>query len=78
MSFFRKLGFVPSHPSPREADLLEAIEARLSGLPSARAELVAAFGGLLARVANVDDGISGDELARMEDMLVSHDELSIE
>jgi len=78
MSFLQKLGFVPSPSSSGEAGLLEAIEGRLSGLEPRRAQLVAAFGGLLARVANVDNGISGDELARMEDLLASHAALSIE
>jgi uncharacterized tellurite resistance protein B-like protein len=78
MSLLRTLGFAPSASLPEDSSLLEAIERRLSGLEPARAQLVAAFGGLLARVANVDEEISGDELACMEDLLVSHAGLTVE
>jgi uncharacterized tellurite resistance protein B-like protein len=77
MSFLQKLGFAPS-PSSEDPGLLEAIEGRLSALEPRRAQLVAAFGGLLARVAYADDDISPGELARMEELLVWQAKLSVE
>ncbi|MEA2624727.1 MAG: hypothetical protein QOD06_772 [Candidatus Binatota bacterium] len=78
MSLLRRLGFVPVHSPREEVDLLGAIEARLANVEPRRAELVAAFGGLLAQVAHVDGEISGAEVARMEDLLAAHGGLAVE
>ena len=78
MSLLRRLGFTPSPSLREDPGLLDAIERQLSEFAPARAQLVAAFGGLLARVAYADGEISGDELARMEDLLVSQTELAVE
>src|ERR1051325_11931899 len=78
MSLLRTLGFAPAPARPEDSELIDAIEARLSRLDPARAHLVAAFGGLLARLAYADDEISVAELACMEDLLVSHAGLSVD
>lgn len=67
MSILQRLGLGSSNQERPE--LLEAIEEQLSRLEPARAELIAAFAGLLARVAYADDEISEPEVLRMERLI---------
>jgi uncharacterized tellurite resistance protein B-like protein len=52
--------------------LLAAIKDRLARLPAKRAELVAAFAGLLVRVANADDDISDAERRVLRELVAAH------
>jgi uncharacterized tellurite resistance protein B-like protein len=63
MSLLRHLGFGPRHADATTPPngLSAAVRERLAHLPPARAELAAAFAGLLIRVADADDGISAAE-----------------
>ena len=77
MSILQKLGLV-ARTDRRAPDLLDAIEERLRRLDPSRAALVAAFAGLLSRVAFADGEISAAELDRIETLIVSHVGLSTE
>jgi uncharacterized tellurite resistance protein B-like protein len=68
MSWLERLGFARPE-GPREEGILEAIERGLPALPDDRRRLVAAFAGLLVRVAYADDEISEPEAARVESHL---------
>ena len=71
MSLLARLGLGRSDPSP-SPDLLAAIKARLSRLPAERAELVAAFAGLLVRVADADDDISDAERRVLRELIAAN------
>src|SRR5256885_17262397 len=72
MSLLATLGFAPATKSPEAQGLVEALEASLGNLEPRRARLVAAFAGLLVRVAYADDEISVAELGRIEDLIADH------
>jgi uncharacterized tellurite resistance protein B-like protein len=55
---------------------LATIRAHLEALPEKRAEFVAAFAGLLVRVAHADDDISAAERSRLHDLIAAHAGLS--
>lgn len=78
MSILRRLGLVASEVAPKEATVLEALEVRLSALGAKRAEFVAAFAGLLARVAFADAEISEAEVGSMERLITGHGGLTVE
>lgn len=67
MSLLKLLGWADAEPQPER--LAAAIQARLTNLTPARAELVAAFAGLLVRVAYVDRSVSEAERAVLAPLL---------
>jgi uncharacterized tellurite resistance protein B-like protein len=71
-SILKKLGFVRVEPPPENRALLQAIENRLSALGAGRAELVAVFAALLARVAYADQEISDKEASTVSAVLREH------
>lgn len=75
-SLLRRLGIRVAEAEPAEAGFLDAVEERLRAMPTARAQLVAAFAGLLARVAYADEEISDEEGARIDDLVAAHSGLS--
>ncbi len=70
MSLLARLGLSRGDP-PSSHPLTSAIRARLDRLPDARAEYVAAFAGLLVRVAYADRTITEPERAALRDQLVA-------
>lgn len=67
------LGIGESTPPPtRSARLLEAIRSRLGSLPVERAEFVAAFAGLLVRVAHADLEVSEEERTTLRTLIRDH------
>lgn len=70
MSLLKLLGWADTAPQPER--LAAAIQARLTTLPPARAEFVAAFAGLLVRVAYVDRSISEAEHAVLTPLLAAN------
>jgi len=67
------LGIGQSTPAPtRSARLVEAIRTRLGSLPGARAEFVAAFAGLLVRVAHADLEVSDAERTTLRELIRDH------
>jgi len=60
MSLLKRLGLARSDPPPRSR-LTAAVREHLERLPPERAEFVAAFAGLLARVARADTDVSDAE-----------------
>src|SRR5262245_3340289 len=74
MSLLKLLGWAdPDSPPDR---LATAIQARLGRLTAERAEFVAAFAGLLVRVAYADRDISEAEHAMLQRLLVDNAGLS--
>jgi uncharacterized tellurite resistance protein B-like protein len=71
MSLLQKLGLVAS-PDSEAPDLVDEIEQYLHDLDPSRAALVAAFAGLLSRVAFADSEISAAELDRIRVLIVTH------
>lgn len=71
MSLLARLGLAPSAPPP-EPGLLSAIRARLDRLPAERAEMVAAFAGLLMRVADAEDHVSEAEMAALRRLVAEN------
>lgn len=71
MSILQKLGLVAT-PDCEGTDLVDEIERCLRDLDPSRAALVAAFAGLLSRVAFADSEISGAELDRIHALMVTH------
>ena len=67
MSLLKLLGWTEADPPPER--LSAAIQARLTDLTPTRAEFVAAFAGLLVRVAYVDRSVSEDERAVLGPLL---------
>ncbi|MCC6764736.1 MAG: TerB family tellurite resistance protein [Deltaproteobacteria bacterium] len=70
MSLLKLLGWAEAEP-PAER-LAATIQARLTDLPPTRAEFVAAFAGLLVRVAYVDRSISEAERAVLAPLLAAN------
>lgn len=78
MSILQRLGLVPATVPPQEHGLVEGIERLLARLDPGRAEFVAVFAGLLARVAFADQEISDAEVSRIEILILDHGGLSFE
>jgi uncharacterized tellurite resistance protein B-like protein len=70
MSLLKLLGWADASPEPER--LTATIQARLVDLTPARAEFVAAFAGLLVRVAYVDRSISEAERAVLGPLLAAN------
>lgn len=70
MSLLKLLGWADVSPPPER--LAAAIQTRLVDLSPARAEFVAAFAGLLVRVAYVDRSISEAERAVLAPLLATN------
>jgi uncharacterized tellurite resistance protein B-like protein len=70
MSLLARLGLTQTEPSSRSR-LKTAVRDRLARLPAARAEYVAAFAGLLVRVAHVDRTVGDDERAALAAQLAA-------
>jgi uncharacterized tellurite resistance protein B-like protein len=75
MSLLKVLGLAADDPRPRNR-LAAALGQRLGALRPERAELVAAFAGLLVRVAHADMEISTTERRRLRELIASHAGLS--
>lgn len=71
MALLQRLGFAPASRAPRNR-VAAAIHERLGCLPPARAEFMAAFAGLLVRVAYADLEISVQERKRLPEILLEH------
>ncbi len=71
MSLLRMLGLSPGERGPRNR-VAAAIHERLGRLPPARAEFMAAFAGLLVRVAYADHELSAEERKRLPELLIEH------
>jgi uncharacterized tellurite resistance protein B-like protein len=71
MSLLQRLGLSSGGQAPRSR-LAGAIRERLDRLPPARAEFMAAFAGLLVRVAYADHQVSTHERERLPEILVAH------
>jgi len=70
MSLLKLLGWADSEPQPER--LAATIQARLTNLAPPRAEFVAAFAGLLVRVAYVDRSVSEAERAVLGPLLADN------
>jgi uncharacterized tellurite resistance protein B-like protein len=70
MSLLKLLGWADASPAPER--LAATIQARLTELTPTRAEFVAAFAGLLVRVAYVDRSISEAERAVLAPLLATN------
>jgi uncharacterized tellurite resistance protein B-like protein len=66
----------PTPSSSRHHKLVDAIRARIGVRPPARIELIAAFAGLLVRVAHTDLEISTEERAMLRRLIQEHVGLS--
>lgn len=71
MSLLARLGFGRSSPPPAHG-LMASIKDHLARLPEPRAELVAAFAGLLVRVAHADGDVSDAERRVLHDLVAAH------
>lgn len=71
MSILKRLGLARDDARPA-SPLVAAVRSELDALAPDRAELVAAFAGLLARVAYVDRVLSDDERAALRTALGAH------
>jgi len=70
MSLLKLLGWADAEPQPER--LAATIQARLADLDPTRAEFVAAFAGLLVRVAYVDRSLSEAERAVLGPLLAAN------
>ncbi len=70
MSLLKLLGWADAEPQPER--LAATIQARLTDLTPPRAEFVAAFAGLLVRVAYVDRSVSEAERAVLGPLLAEN------
>jgi len=70
MSLLSRLGLSRADP-PSTHTLTSTIRARLDRLPAARAEYVAAFAGLLVRIAYADRAVAEPERAALRTQLVT-------
>ena len=70
MSLLKLLGWANAEPQPER--LAAAIQARLTNLTRTRAEFVAAFAGLLVRIAYVDRSVSEAERAVLGPLLAAN------
>ena len=89
MSLLKLLGWAPAEPdsahdderrsvrsdTSRPAPLASTIQSRLASLDATRAEFVAAFAGLLVRVAYVDRSVSEAERAVLSRLLAANADL---
>jgi uncharacterized tellurite resistance protein B-like protein len=75
MSILEWLGLAPAAPRGAEGEVVRRIVAELESMEPAQARLLALFAFLLARVANVDLEISGDETREMERIVETHGRL---
>jgi uncharacterized tellurite resistance protein B-like protein len=71
MSLLKLLGWTEADPPPTDR-LATTIQTRLGNLSAARAEFVAAFAGLLIRVAYVDRSVSEAERAVLAPLLAAN------
>jgi uncharacterized tellurite resistance protein B-like protein len=71
MSLLHRLGLTATAPAPRNR-LAAAVRERLGRLPPGRAEFLAAFAGLLVRVAFADEGVSARERTRLREVIAAH------
>lgn len=78
MSLLARLGFASSPGAPTPTDLLSEVRAHLGRLPPARAEMIAAFAGLLVRVAHAEEGVSDAEDAALRRLVAEHADLGPE
>lgn len=79
MSLLARLGFGGSAPSLTDSnDVVAAVRARLGRLPSDRAEMVAAFAGLLMRIAHADEAVSDTEATTLRRLVRDHSGLAQE
>ena len=73
MSLLRLLGFGrQDEPADTSSRLADAVRERLGHLPPERAELVAAFAGLLMRVAHADQDVSETEHDTLRRLVHEH------
>lgn len=78
MSLLKLLGWAEAEPSsdrddgPRAERLAATVQSRLTALDAKRAEFVAAFAGLLVRVAYVDRSVSEAERAVLGPLLAAN------
>lgn len=79
MSLLARLGLAPSPAAADEADdLIGAVRKRLARLSAERAEMVAAFAGLLMRVANADGVVSETEAVALRRLVEERTDLGHE
>lgn len=78
MSLLRRLGLGGSAPERPDAGLTAAVRDHFAHLPAERGELIAAFAGLLMRVAHADQDVSGAEDAALRRLVSEHAGLSQE
>src|SRR5437763_16759598 len=76
MSLLARLGFGHGNDSSPRTHLNEAVRERLARLPAERAEYVAAFAGLLVRIAYVDRKVDDAERTALEAQLATRVGLS--
>jgi uncharacterized tellurite resistance protein B-like protein len=74
MSLLRRLGFGTRHDDPTAAPrgLSDAVRSSLAHLSRERAELAAAFAGLLIRVAHADEDVSTVEETALRRLIRDH------
>ena len=77
MSLLARLGLGPSRrpTSKPDDDLVSVVQTRLGRLPADRAEMIAAFAGLLIRVAHADDEVSEVEAVALRRLVDEHADL---
>jgi DNA repair photolyase/uncharacterized tellurite resistance protein B-like protein len=77
MSLLKRIGLAKSDPPPRQR-YLAAVREQIDRLPPERAEFVAAFAGLLVRVAHADLEISDAERTVLHDVIAQQAALTAE
>jgi uncharacterized tellurite resistance protein B-like protein len=75
MSLLKRLGLTAAN-SPRRLRYLDAVRQQLDGVAPERVEFVAAFAGLLVRVAYADLDVTAREHAALRSVVISHAGLS--
>ena len=75
MSLLQRMGLSRTD-TPAPGGYRATIRAHLDALPERRAEFVAAFAGLLVRVAHADDEISAAERSLLHDLIIANAGLS--
>jgi len=77
MSLLARLGLGGTTANATDPnDIVAAVRARLGRLPADRAEMVAAFAGLLMRVAHADETVSDTEASALRHLVREHSGLS--
>lgn len=74
--WWKRLGFRAEESEPGDETVLAALEAVLEDIEPVRAERLAAFAGLLARVAFADEKISEPEVRSIARIVAAHGNLS--